>query len=333
MNSWGKYISLTTFGESHGPAIGGVIDGMPSGLTVDENLLNDMIQRRRPGSTPLGTARNESDKVELLSGIFENKTTGTPIGFIIRNTDVRSADYENLRKVYRPGHADYTYEARYGMRDYRGGGRASARETACRVVAGAFAMMLLRTAGVSVKAWIDQVGNERRPDFFDKVIQDARADKDSVGGFIRCCIENVPAGWGAPLADKLQSALACAVMSIPAAKGWEYGMGFDGCTRRGSEVADEFCMRNGKIKTLRNNSGGLQGGISNGNNIEFRVAFKPVASIARTQRTVNSSGEECEVNVSGRHDPCVLPRAVVVVEAVAAMVMADAMMGQRLARL
>ncbi|MDE7426272.1 MAG: chorismate synthase [Muribaculaceae bacterium] len=332
MNSWGKYITLTTFGESHGPAIGGIIDGLPAGLEVDEDLLKELMRRRRPGGTQLGTARNEADRVELLSGIFERKTTGTPIGFIIRNTDVRSADYEKLRDVYRPGHADFTYEARYGVRDYRGGGRASARETACRVVAGAFAMMLLRTAGVTVSARIDQVGKERCQERFNEVIQAARAEMDSVGGFISCRIDNVPAGWGAPLGDKLQSRLAAAIMSIPAAKGWEYGMGFEGCTLRGSEVADEFYTEDGEVRTRTNYSGGIQGGISNGNSIEFRVAFKPVASIACVQRTVNTSGEECMVSITGRHDPCVLPRAVVVVEAVAAMMMADAMLEARLAR-
>lgn len=348
MNSFGQIFRLTSFGESHGPAIGGVIDGMPPGIYINTDDIQQQLNRRKPGQSQLSTARNESDKIEILSGIFEGQTTGTPIGFIVRNNDSRPADYDDLRTVYRPSHADYTYSAKYGIRDYRGGGRSSARETITRVAAGAFAMQALKHIGIEVYAYTSQVGpaavpfdyrhyskehidtnSVRCPDpdtakAMAKLISDAKASGDSIGGVITGVITGVPPGIGEPVFDKLQARLAAAMMSINAAKGFDYGMGFDGASCTGSEMIDEF--RHGGINgitTSSNHSGGIQGGISNGQDIYFRVAFKPVATLQRNVNTVDTAGNETVLCAKGRHDPCVLPRAVPVVEGMAAMVILD----------
>lgn len=347
MNSFGTLLRLTTFGESHGPAIGGVLDGFPPGLTVDETFVRRQMQRRRPGQSAVTTSRNEADEVEFLSGIFEGRSTGAPIAFIIRNTNNRSADYGNLRDAYRPSHADYVYDAKYGLRDYRGGGRSSARETAVRVCAGALAMQALLQLGITVKAYTSQVGNivlEKDYTAYDiaaaennivrcphpetaarmeQLILDVKHQGDTVGGVVACVIKGVPAGLGEPLYDKLSARLAQAMLSINAAKGFEYGNGFSAATGRGSQQNDLFCNNDGRITTLTNNSGGIQGGISNGQDIYFRVAFKPVATILMEQPTVASDGSETIIAARGRHDPCVVPRAVPVVEAMAALTILD----------
>lgn len=347
MNTFGKNITLTTFGESHGPAIGGVIDGFPARFPIDLDAVQAALDRRRPGQSALTTARREADRVEFLSGILDGMTTGTPIGFIIRNSDQHSADYEEMRHTFRPSHADFTYQARYGIRDHRGGGRASARETACRVVGGAFCAQLLASRGISIMAYTRQVGNitiapdvvptpgaiesnpVRCPDpeaaaRMAELIASVRADGDTIGGIIECVVTGLPAGIGSPHFDRLNQRLADAMFSIPAVKGVEFGMGFEGCLRRGSEMIDEFIPGpDGTPVTLTNNSGGIQGGISNGMPVIFRVAFKPVATLLRPVRTVTDSGRETTLTARGRHDPCVLPRAVPVVEAMAALAIAN----------
>lgn len=336
MNTFGNIYKLTCFGESHGPAIGGVIDGCPAGVEVDMQFIQSELDRRRPGGTALGTARDEADKVEFLSGIFEGRTTGTPIGFAIFNTDQRSRDYSSIKDVFRPSHADYTYFAKYGTRDYRGGGRSSARETAARVVAGALAKLALKAAGypLHINARITEVGGVRgTEEEMNGVILDAKRDGDSVGGIITCTICGVPAGWGEPVAGKLHAMLAAAMMSINAAKGFEYGSGFEGCRHRGSEQNDAFAFRDGKVVTLTNNSGGIQGGISNGMDIYFNVAFKPIATIFKQQQSVDTSMNPCVVEPKGRHDSCVLPRALPIVESMAAMVMLDACLMSRSSRI
>ncbi len=346
MNTFGRNFRLTTFGESHGAAVGGVIDGMPPRVKVDMDRVQAELTRRRPGQGALTSGRKEEDIVRILSGISsDGLTLGTPIGFIIENKDARSEDYENLRHVFRPSHADYTYFARYGIRDHRGGGRASARETACRVVGGAFARQVLEARGIRVMAFTRRIGRVEMPDSVDvspglvelsavrcpetvtsekmvRLIESVRADGDSVGGIAECRISGVAAG-GDPVFGKLDAALAAAMMGIPAAKGVEFGMGFDGCCRLGSETVDEF---GSGFRTLSNNSGGIQGGISNGADIVFRVAFKPVATLMRTLRAATDCGGVEELKARGRHDPCVLPRAVPVVEAMAAMTVLDAVM-------
>lgn len=348
MNTFGNIYRLTSFGESHGPAIGGVIDGMPSGLAIDLDEIQHQLNRRRPGQSAIVTARDEKDKIKVLSGLFEGVTTGMPIGFIIENADQHSSDYNNIRNVFRPSHADFTFTSKYGLRDHRGGGRSSARETIARVVGGSFARQALTTLGVEIYAYTSQVGNitlegnygdydltkiddndVRCPDAataqrMRKLIEEVKHDGDTIGGVITGVIRNCPIGLGDPVFDKLQSRLAAAMMSINAAKGFDYGMGFAGVGRRGSEMIDTFTTDNdGKISTISNNSGGIQGGISNGADIYFRVAFKPVATLLREVNTVTVNGEKSTLAARGRHDPCVLPRAVPIVEAMAAMVIFD----------
>ena len=348
MNTFGEIFRLTTFGESHGPAIGGVIDGMPAGICIDLGVVQHELDRRRPGQSALTTPRKESDRVEILSGLFEGKTTGTPIGFIIRNENQHSADYDNLRDVFRPSHADYTYYNKYGIRDHRGGGRASARETAARCVAGAFAKIALQAYGIDVKAYTSQVGGIALPGTYKDydlnaiesnavrcpdaataekmadLIKSVKAEGDTIGGIITGVITGVPVGVGEPVFGKLHAALGAAMLSINAAKGFDYGSGFAGVTQRGSEQNDLFVTDNeGHVHTLTNNSGGIQGGISNGEDIYFRVAFKPVATLLREQPTIDKEGHAATVKARGRHDACVLPRAVPVVESMAAMTLLD----------
>ena len=349
-NTFGNIFQLTTFGESHGIAIGGVIDGMPAGIPVDEELLASELARRRPGQSRITTSRNEPDQVELLSGVFEGVTTGTPIGFEVRNQNQHSGDYSNISRVFRPSHADYTYYSKYGIRDYRGGGRSSARETISRVVGGAFAKMILRSQGISVTAYTSQIGPIALPTHYsqldfsaiesnavrcpdaktaeamEQLILDVKKDGDSIGGIITCVIQGCPVGLGEPAFGKLHAMLGGAMLSINAVKGFEYGEGFAGVAARGSEQNDIFCNREGRIATLTNHSGGIQGGISNGNDIYFRVAFKPVATLLQPQPTVDVDGNETTLEVKGRHDPCVVPRAVPIVEAMAAMTIADALL-------
>lgn len=358
MNTFGQIYRLTTFGESHGPALGGVIDGVPAGVRLDLEAIQTELDRRRPGQSAITTARSEADRVSLLSGIFEGRTTGTPIGFTIANTDQHSNDYEPMRRLYRPSHADYTYDAKYGHRDHRGGGRASARETAARVVGGAVARQIIAAEGITVAAWSSRIGDVaverpyteldlsrrydnavRCPDpeaarAMQELIEDVKRRGDTVGGIIQCVISGVRPGLGEPLFDKLQSRLAAAMLSIPAAKGFDYGMGFDGCTSLGSEMIDTFSTdADGRIITLTNHSGGIQGGISNGADIYFRVAFKPVATLLRELPTVDREGRRATIHARGRHDPCVLPRAVPVVEAMAAMTILDALLIDKTTRL
>ena len=341
-NSFGKLFKLTTFGESHGVAIGGIIDGCPSGIKLDFEAIQNELNRRKPGQSKIVTQRKEPDTVEFLSGVFEGVTTGTPIGFVIKNTNQKSKDYSHIKDVYRPSHADYTYDKKYGVRDYRGGGRSSARETASRVVAGAIAKQML--SSIKINAFTSSVGDI----FIDKPYQDldfskiesniircpdeASAEKmiakvqevkkqgDTIGGTITCVLQNVPAGLGEPVFDKLHAELGKAMLSINAVKGFEYGSGFCGAKMIGSEHNDKF-NEDGTTKT--NLSGGIQGGISNGMDIYFRVAFKPVATTLQKQETINSKGETVEMQGKGRHDPCVVPRAVPIVEAMAALVLAD----------
>lgn len=354
MNSFGQIFRLTTFGESHGAAVGGVIDGMPAGIVVDEDFIQHELDRRRPGQSKLTTARKEADKVELLSGIFEGKTTGQPIGFLVRNTNQHSQDYENMRDIYRPSHADYTYTQKYGIRDHRGGGRSSARETISRVVGGAFAKLALKQMGISIQAYTQQVGdiilpgtykdydltltetNDVRcpdPTYAQKMadlITEVKAQGDTIGGVISCVIKGCPVGLGEPAFDKLHALLGHAMLSINAVKGFEYGQGFAGVTARGSQQNDVMIpLPDGKVGFATNNSGGIQGGISNGEDIYFRVAFKPIATLLMEQDTVNADGEATKLTARGRHDPCVLPRAVPVVEAMAAITILDAYLLQQ----
>lgn len=341
-NTFGTIFRLTTFGESHGTAIGGIIDGCPAGLVIDFDAVQHELDRRRPGQSAIVTQRKESDTVQFLSGIFEGKTTGTPIGFIIPNEDQKSADYSHIKDVYRPSHADYTYDKKYGIRDYRGGGRSSARETACRVVGGAVAKQLL--PDVTINAFVSSVGDifidkpyqaldftktdtndVKCPDAatakrMDEYIKEVRKAGDTVGGTITCVIKGVPAGWGEPVFDKLHAELGKAMLSINAVKGFEYGSGFCGAKMKGSEHNDSF---NEDGSTKSNLSGGIQGGISNGMDIYFRVAFKPVATIMQDQETINSENKAVVISGRGRHDPCVVPRAVPIVEAMAALVLVD----------
>ncbi|MBO6144209.1 MAG: chorismate synthase [Prevotella sp.] len=348
MNSTGQIFRLTTFGESHGEAIGGVVDGMPAGITIDTDFIQQELNRRRPGQSSITTARKEADCVELLSGVFEGKSTGCPIGFVVRNTNQHSADYENMRDVFRPSHADYTYHYKYGTRDYRGGGRSSARITISRCVAGALAKLALKQVGISICAYTSQVGDialERDYHRYDltrteensvrcpdkekaqqmiSLIEKVKAEGDTIGGTITCVIKGCPPGLGEPEFDKLHARLGAAMLSINAVKGFEYGEGFDGVTARGSQQNDIFIATENGISTATNHSGGIQGGLSNGQDIYFRVAFKPVATLLREQQTVDREGRETILKAKGRHDPCVLPRAVPVVEAMAAMVILDA---------
>ena len=342
-NRFGKIFSVTTFGESHGPALGGVIDGCPAGIELDFDAITTDLQRRKPGQSKIVTQRKEEDEVEFLSGIFEGKTTGASIGFIIRNTNQKSHDYDHIKNNYRPSHADFTFDQKYGFRDYRGGGRSSARETASRVVAGAVAKQLL--SEVRFQAYVSAVGPialdkeyqeldlsliesnvvrcpdpEKAQEMIDYITK-IKKDGDTVGGVVTCVIQNVPVGLGDPVFDKLHADLGKAMLSINAVKGFEYGSGFEGCKLRGSEHNDLF---NADGTTQTNRSGGIQGGISNGMDIVFRVAFKPVATIMQKQNSINNRNEEIVLEAKGRHDPCVVPRAVPIVEAMAALVLADA---------
>lgn len=334
-NTYGQIYTLTSFGESHGPAIGGVVCGMPAGIEISQERIQQMLDRRRPGQGILTTARREADQVRLLSGIFEGKSTGTPIGFTIENADHRSADYEQMRHTFRPGHADYTYQAKYGIRDHRGGGRSSARETAVRVVGGALALEALRTVGISIDAWVSAVGTAMRDDpgpLTDDMVRqitDARAAGDTVGGIVSCTVHGCPAGLGEPVFDKLQARLAAAMLSINAVKGFEYGMGFEGAKHRGSEMLDNWVPDPDDPRAMHaraNHSGGIQGGISNGEDITMRVAFKPVATLMQPVETVDDQHRLVTLTAHGRHDPCVVVRAVPVVEAMAAMTILDALL-------
>jgi len=346
-NTFGKLFRLTTFGESHGKALGAILDGCPAGLTLDLEKIRAEMQRRKPGQSKITTQRKEEDEIELLSGVFEGKTTGTPIGILIPNEDQKSKDYAHIADTFRPSHADYTYFEKYGHRDYRGGGRSSARETAARVAGGAIAKQLLATKGISIQAYVSQVGKIRLeksytalnldlaennivrcpdPDLAEVMIahiDQVRMDRDTIGGIVSCVIKNCPPGLGEPVFDRLHADLGKAMLSINAVKGFEYGSGFEGVTLRGSQHNDAFVQQEGKIQTLTNHSGGIQGGISNGEDIYFRVAFKPVATLMQDQASVNTAGEAVTVSGKGRHDPCVVPRAVPIVEAMAALVIAD----------
>ena len=343
-NTYGNIFTLTSFGESHGDAVGGVVDGMPAGIDIDLDFIQSELDRRRPGQSAITTSRKEADKVELLSGVFEGKSTGCPIGFVVRNTNQHSQDYENMRNVFRPSHADYTYTTKYGERDHRGGGRSSARITISRCVAGALAKLVLRQIGVSITAYTSQVGDiaidldyrhydyskietnaVRCPDVeaaakMEQLIAEVKGQGDTIGGIITCVVKGCPVGLGEPEFDKLHAALGSAMLGINAVKGFEYGAGFACVNRRGSELNDVFTEG---FHTSTNNSGGIQGGISNGEDIYFRVAFKPVATLLMEQPTVDKDGNPTTLTARGRHDPCVLPRAVPIVEAMAAMTILD----------
>ena len=341
-NKFGKIFTLTTFGESHGKAIGGIIDGCPANKDIDLSIVQFDLDRRKPGQSKIVTQRKESDKVEFLSGIFEGKTTGTPIGFIIVNKDQKSKDYDHIKNIFRPSHADFVYQKKYGIRDYRGGGRSSARETACRVVAGSIAKQILND--ISFKAFVSRVGDVSISSDFSKVnfenieknpvrcpdlkkaeemenlIKSVRKEGDTIGGVVSCIIKNVPVGIGEPVFDKLHAELGKAMLSINAVKGFEYGSGFAGVKMKGSEHNDQYEVDE---STKTNYSGGIQGGISNGMDIYFNVAFKPVATIMKDQRTIDNKGKETSISGKGRHDPCVVPRAVPIVEAMASLVILD----------
>lgn len=347
-NSRGKFLTLSTFGESHGPAIGGVLDGMPPGINFSPEELRACMQRRRPGQSQITTSRNEKDEVQILSGITEGKTNGFPIGFIILNEDAKPKDYGNLKELFRPSHADFTYREKYGIHPQSGGGRSSARETAVWVAAAYFANQLLKKVGIKIAAYVHSIGNLSLEDSFnpeelssspenavrcpddelallmEKAILKAKNEGDSLGGTIACAIYNCPIGLGDPVFEKLHAELGKAILSINACKGFEYGSGFAGTRLKGSEHNDEYYRdTDGKIKTKTNNSGGIQGGISNGMTIYFKAAFKPTSTLLKTQQTVDLHGEATEMIAKGRHDPCVLPRAVPVVEAMSALVIAD----------
>lgn len=355
MNTFGKLFTLTTFGESHGVAVGGVVDGMPPGIPIDIDFIQQELARRRPGQSRITTDRKELDQVELLSGVFEGRSTGTPIGFIVRNRNQQSKDYDSIANLFRPSHADYTYYNKYGIRDYRGGGRASARITLSRVVAGALAKLVLKLKGISITAYTSQVGNitldkdYQKYDFsliesnpvrcpepkkakeMEALIAEMKREGDTIGGVVTCVIKGCPVGLGEPEFDKLHAQLGAAILSINAAKGFEYGEGFASASYRGSQQNDVFIPSSDKqqthgIKAKTNHSGGIQGGISNREDIYFRVAFKPVATLLMEQETVNKEGEATKIDIHGRHDPCVLPRAVPIVEAMAAMTILDALL-------
>ena len=358
MNTFGNIFTVTTFGESHGAGVGGVVDGVPAGIDIDMDFIQGELDRRKPGQSKLTTARKEGDVVELLSGVFEGKTTGCPIGFLVRNTNQHSNDYENMRGLFRPSHADYTYTTKYGLRDHRGGGRSSARETISRVVGGAIAKLALKQLGISIQAYTEQVGNialegsykdydlsltetndvrcpdPKKAEEMAALITEVKEQGDTIGGIISCVIKGCPVGLGEPAFGKLHAALGSAMLSINAVKGFEYGRGFAGVCERGSQQNDVFVPDGqGGITTTTNNSGGIQGGISNGQDIYFRVAFKPVATLLMEQDTVTLQGEATTLKAKGRHDPCVLPRAVPVVEAMAAMTILDYYLINRAAKL
>lgn len=347
-NTFGRLFTITTFGESHGKGLGVTIDGCPSGIRINEEDIQRDLDRRRPGQSKIVTQRKEKDRIQIISGVFEGVTTGTPIGMIILNEDQKSRDYDHIKDSFRPSHADYTYQAKYGFRDYRGGGRSSARETAMRVAAGSIAKAVLKRIGVTVQGYVSQVGSLRIDDNpenhdlsltesnivrcpdpekaaeMEKLIMATRKKGDTIGGVVTCVIENAPVGLGEPVFDKLQAELARAVMSINACKGFEIGSGFEGVKMNGSEHNDKFYTTDeGEVRTETNYSGGIQGGITNGMPIYFRAAFKPVATIIQPQETINKDGEEVTIEGRGRHDPCVVPRAVPIVEAMAALTLVD----------
>lgn len=356
-NTFGRIFKITTFGESHGKGLGVIIDGCPAGLVIDEDFIRQELQRRKPGQSKITTQRKEEDEFQILSGVFDGKSTGTPIAIVILNTDQKSKDYSHIADKFRPSHADYTYFEKYGIRDYRGGGRSSARETAARVAAGAIAKMLLSQYGININAYVSQVGDlslnkpyqeldfqeteknivrcpdpemaEKMVDYIDEI----RKSRDTVGGIVSCVASQVPPGLGEPVFDKLHADLGKAMLSINAVKGFEYGSGFQGVSMRGSEHNDLFYQEEGRVKTKTNHSGGIQGGISNGQDIYFRVAFKPVATIMQDQESLNEAGEATTVSGKGRHDPCVVPRAVPIVEAMCALVLADFLLLNRVAKL
>lgn len=354
-NSIGTIFKLTTFGESHGVAIGGVIDGCPAGFELDVTRVQAELDRRKPGQSAITTQRKEADTVEFLSGLFEGKTTGTPIGFIIRNQDQRSKDYSAIKDAYRPSHADFTYDAKYGFRDYRGGGRSSARETACRVVAGSIAAQFLKAMGVSVNSSVMQTGEIKIPanavlnyeitetnpvrcahaetaSAMLRYLEKIRDVGDTVGGIIHTEVTGVPAGWGEPVFDKLHADLGKAMLSINAVKGFEIGSGMAAASMRGSEHNDAFAHKDNQITTKTNRSGGIQGGISNGSPITFNTAFKPVATVMQAQETITKDGKETILKAKGRHDPCVVPRAVPIVDAMTALVLFDHALRQKTAK-
>jgi chorismate synthase len=355
-SSFGQLFRITSYGESHGGGVGVVVDGCPAGLPLTSEEVQAELDRRRPGQSILTTPRQEEDRVEILSGLFEGHTLGTPIGMLVRNKDARPSSYADFKEIYRPSHADYTYQAKYGLRNWMGGGRASARETIARVAGGAVALKLLNSwvPGLRVTAWVESVHQVRMPEVdptgvtreqveahptrcphpataeaMFEAIDQARRERDSVGGVVACAAVGVPPGWGEPVFNKLEAELAKAMLSLPAAKGFEVGSGFAGTLLRGSEHNDAFVMREGEVRTASNRSGGIQGGISNGEAIVMRVAFKPTATIGKAQATVDQQGQERELAARGRHDPCVLPRAVPIVEAMTSLVLADALLLQR----
>jgi chorismate synthase len=345
-----------TFGESHGPAIGVIIDGCPAGLHIDEAFVQAELTRRKPGQSKITTQRKEDDIFTILSGVFENVSTGMPIAMTIENQDQRSKDYSHIAETFRPSHADYTYQTKYGVRDYRGGGRSSARETAARVAAGAIAKLLLKESGITIRGFVSQVGEIKAPHYLQMdlskteeniircpdqataeqmiaLVEKVRLERDTIGGVVTCVIIDAPVGLGEPVFDKLHAELGKAMLSINAVKGFEYGSGFEGVKMLGSQHNDAFVRQEGKIRTRTNHSGGIQGGISNGEHIYFNVAFKPVATIMQDQETVDKNGNAATVSGKGRHDPCVVPRAVPIVEAMAALVMADFLLQDRIARM
>ena len=361
-NTFGTLFRLTTFGESHGVALGGIIDGCPAGLEIDVDFVKSELQRRKPGQSHITTQRREEDEVKFLSGIFEGKTTGHPIGFTIENTNQKSNDYEHIKDAFRPSHSDFTYQEKYGIRDYRGGGRSSARETACRIVGGAIAKLYLKHPNVSIQAYVSQVGHiklEKKYKDLDlsktetsiircpdaatannmvSYIEDIRKEGNTIGGIVSCVIKGTPVGLGEPVFDKLHADIGKAMLSINAVKGFEYGEGFNSINFKGSELNDTFVSsseveNNKKITTTTNHSGGIQGGISNGQDIYFNVAFKPVATIMQDQQSVDKDGNETTVKGQGRHDPCVLPRAVPIVESMAALVLVDHILRNRTTKL
>ncbi|WP_215225271.1 chorismate synthase [Echinicola shivajiensis] len=356
-NSFGRVFKISTFGESHGKGLGVIIDGCPAGLPIDEDFIRQELQRRKPGQSKITTQRKEEDECQILSGVFEGKSTGTPIAIVIMNTDQKSKDYSHIADKYRPSHADFTYQEKYGVRDYRGGGRSSARETAARVAAGAVAKLMLKHFGIEINAYVSQAGhikldkNYQELDFSEieknivrcpdpkkaeemiEYIDLIRKNRDTVGGVVSCVAKNVPVGLGEPVFDRLHADLGKAMLSINAVKGFEYGSGFDGVSMKGSEHNDAFYQDGDRVRTKTNFSGGIQGGISNGEDIYFRVAFKPVATIMTDQESVNQAGESVTVSGKGRHDPCVVPRAVPIVEAMGALVLADFLLLNRLNKL
>ena len=328
-NTFGTNFCLTTFGESHGEAIGGVIDGCPAGLHIDFNMIEEELRRRKTSSTSTSSQRKESDKVIFLSGVFEGKTLGTPIAFMVKNEDARPADYDNVKNLYRPSHADFTYQQKYGIRDYRGGGRSSARTLLPCVVAGCLAKQILSSQNIEIRSFVTQIGDVKKDAFTNEemqcVLQRVKDERDTVGAVVRVEVDNVPAGVGEPYFRKLQAVLAQAMFSINAVKGFEYGEGFNAASMRGSECNDSFINDNGKIRTKTNHSGGIQGGISNGEKIYFNVAFKPIPTIMQPQHTVDVEGEDVIYDIEGRHDVCVVPRVLPIVEAMTAIAIVDMM--------